>query len=83
MPVQTQCPPAAGPAPPSSHTALSATAGRHHRQLQLAKRTYLQFVWGMSFGIVAALATPLLALATLVLGVSKAVMDALRMRQHS
>lgn len=36
-----------------------------------AKSSYLHFIWGMSFGVVAVLATPFMAVAALVLSACK------------
>jgi predicted alpha/beta superfamily hydrolase len=42
-----------------------------------AKRSYLQFLWGTSFGVLVVLATPLVTLAALTVAVAKNTHDTL------
>lgn len=56
---------------------LSAAAAPSRSLAATAKSSYLHYLWGMSFGIVTVLATPLVLAAALVLGLGKNTHDLL------
>lgn len=74
---------AAPPAVATHAVALTSSSGgssRTHTLAASAKASYLQFIWGLSFGLIATVATPFLALVAVLLGVGKSVHDAMRTR---
>jgi hypothetical protein len=64
----------------SSSRPVASSGGRTRALAASAKIGYLQFVWGLCFGLIATIATPVVAIAAIVLGIHKTVHDWLRTR---
>ncbi|KAI8466556.1 MAG: hypothetical protein J3K34DRAFT_472441 [Monoraphidium minutum] len=62
----------------SSGGASASGGGARSRAKRLAVRTYAEFVWSLSFGLVTVASSPLIVVAMLALGAFKSASDGVR-----